>query len=706
MNQNTELENYTTQEINDAFSSQQLPKKKLSASYKFAIFISSIVMILLPLIYLSMIGGLAYYIYHYWNVVYPSLSYWEQDPMFPVIFSIIGGILCIFMIKPIFAKMPKAPKNLIIIPGQEPVLEALIAKICDRLNAPYPSEISLSRDVNASASLRNGIWSLFSNDLRLTIGLPLIHGLKTQQLSEVLAHEFGHFSQGLGMKSTYITRSINFWFLRVVYQRDRLDVGLEKAAEKMPDVRLAVFFWAIQILIWCTRAILKVLMWIGQAVSCHMLRQMEYDADHHAARIVGSELFARTSRRMNALMIGQHIGDQSAQVMWMEKLLPNKMARLTCAKTLEIEDQDLDKFIEDQAKEAKAHLFDTHPTDAERTKAVEKLNLPGVFHLDGAAERLILKAGEYDKLVTRMFYEEECEFDLKTCKLLDDQQMDVRLNNARVRVKSMEKWYHDAIGMLCPIPVRAWAFPKFKTEEHSLRQIESLTEQIEPKLETLKTELESLNKLNIDHLRGCIINDCLTAGLQLNDGAFDMPKPTSSAAIMLRDQSKVKMNGALLKVNEVQLLLVEKLMATLVLRCEENPEKASEINELIAFIFHLTPFITNVQNLNTKVTPLIQILNAVEGQELPEDSYNWIQRRAASIKTDLSTLWGQAGHIIYPLNEDKKSMQQLAFNSANEGKNEDSPFAAIGDADDLIDKTHQFYVDALAQFAVLAEEEE
>lgn len=52
----------------------------------------------------------------------------------------------------------------------------------------------------------------------LTIGLPLVAGLSLQQLAGVLAHEFGHFSQGAGMRLTYIVRSINAWFLRVVYE--------------------------------------------------------------------------------------------------------------------------------------------------------------------------------------------------------------------------------------------------------------------------------------------------------------------------------------------------------------------------------------------------------------------------------------------------------------------------------------------------------
>jgi Zn-dependent protease with chaperone function len=70
----------------------------------------------------------------------------------------------------------------------------------------------LDLQVNASASFRRGFLSLFSRDLTLTIGLPLVAGLTVRQLGGVLAHEFGHFAQGAGMRLTFVVRSVNAWF--------------------------------------------------------------------------------------------------------------------------------------------------------------------------------------------------------------------------------------------------------------------------------------------------------------------------------------------------------------------------------------------------------------------------------------------------------------------------------------------------------------
>ena len=79
--------------------------------------------------------------------------------------------------------------------------------------------------VNASAGFGRDA-GLFGQNLVLTIGLPLVAGLTARQFAGVLAHEFGHFSQGAGMRLSYVVRSVNAWFARVVFERDGWDESL------------------------------------------------------------------------------------------------------------------------------------------------------------------------------------------------------------------------------------------------------------------------------------------------------------------------------------------------------------------------------------------------------------------------------------------------------------------------------------------------
>src|SRR5690606_33534294 len=103
---------------------------------------------------------------------------------------------------------------------------ALVERICAAVRAPVPRTIAVDADVNASASFERGWLGFFTGNLRLTIGLPLVTGLRLDELAGVLAHEFGHFAQGGGMRVSFVVRSISGWFARVVYERDSWDQRL------------------------------------------------------------------------------------------------------------------------------------------------------------------------------------------------------------------------------------------------------------------------------------------------------------------------------------------------------------------------------------------------------------------------------------------------------------------------------------------------
>ena len=138
-------------------------------------------------------------------------------------------------------------------------------------------------------------------DLVLTIGLPLVAGMDLTMLTGVLAHEFGHFAQGTGMRLTYVIRSINGWFARVVYERDSWDQWLVDAQHTSEHWAISIIVALARLFVWMTRRILWVLMVIGHGVSSFMLRQMEFDADRYEARVSGSDDVRENGRAARAV---------------------------------------------------------------------------------------------------------------------------------------------------------------------------------------------------------------------------------------------------------------------------------------------------------------------------------------------------------------------------------------------------------------------
>ena len=276
--------------------------------YKLGIVVITIVMIVLWFIYMGMIigvgGAVIYHVaQHGWLLETPGGLWGIVAYALPII---IGPVLLLFMIKPIISKPVQSSPTRTLKRNQDPLLFIFIEQLCDAVGAPRPTSIKVNCDVNASASLHHGFWSLFSREVSLTIGMPLIAGLSLRQFGGVLAHEFGHFSQGAGMRLTFLVRLISHWFTRVVYERDQLDYRIDQIGNISTLLKVI-----IQIALKATRGILWCLMMIGNAVSGMMLRQMEYDADRYETRYFGSNTFATTLRRIRLLGVAyqQAMGD-------------------------------------------------------------------------------------------------------------------------------------------------------------------------------------------------------------------------------------------------------------------------------------------------------------------------------------------------------------------------------------------------------------
>ena len=272
-----------------------ITRSRPSVLYQLGLALVAVVMVLLPAIYVGLIGlvgwGVWYHATNDFFLLREAGGLWFT--VLPYFGPILAGLVVIlFMVKPLFAGRPPAPPAMALDAKQERLLFAFIGRICRLVGAPRPRRVEVNCVVNAAASFRRGAASLLGQDMTLTIGLPLAAGLSMRQFAGVLAHEFGHFSQGAGMRLTYVIRQINGWFFRVVYERDRWDMALEAPAR-------AAGFWGFLVLyptrgcVFLSRRILWALMQVGHGVSCFMLRQMEYEPTATSARWPAASRFAR-----------------------------------------------------------------------------------------------------------------------------------------------------------------------------------------------------------------------------------------------------------------------------------------------------------------------------------------------------------------------------------------------------------------------------
>jgi Zn-dependent protease with chaperone function len=409
----SQIEEITAAELQDALSKAVAPRP-ISIFYQLGLILVTLFMVLLPAVYLAFIAVVAYGTYWYAIHVRGLLDSFTGGGQIYILKLMIyaapllaGGTAAFFMFKPILAPKPKQAKPIELNPAQHPRLYQIIAHISDVLKVPMPREVYLSCELNASAGLRRGFLSFFGNDLAMTIGMPLAAGLTAQQLTAVIAHELGHCTQGLAMRLCYVIHSINHWFFRVVYQRDAWDVGIAEWQNSENDSRVAIVIAIINVAIWASRQVLKLLMLTGYAASCFLSRQMEYHADRCSMEVAGSEGVESSLIRVRERSVIQQIAFANLNQIWKDRhQLPDCLPDF-----FDQTERRLPPGFHEHARltllNESSGFFATHPTANQRIKYARQLAMPGIFAIKKPARALFNNFIQAAQAVTVAHYRRE-----------------------------------------------------------------------------------------------------------------------------------------------------------------------------------------------------------------------------------------------------------------------------------------------------------
>lgn len=331
-------------------------------------------------------------------------------------FCVAGPILCVFLVKPLFTMWAPQRAGVTLDRSLETQLFAYVDRLCELQRAPAPRQICVNLDINASASLRHGLIGLFRDDLKLTIGLPLVRAMTLREFTGVLAHEFGHFAQGSAMRLSHLIRVAINLLLRIAYERDGFDRALVEASQfrAFLDIRVtlliclfALFMLGVQGFLWLARMLMRGLAWVGLAASGSLLREMEYDADRHEARIAGGESFAVVSDQLTLLQASQGMTLSILSRLWQSRRLVDDMPALLFDVARQLNNQpEVVEQIRKQAMEAVTGRLDTHPAPRDRLASVAREAEPGSITLDAPASCLFSNLDQLCKRATHTQYED------------------------------------------------------------------------------------------------------------------------------------------------------------------------------------------------------------------------------------------------------------------------------------------------------------
>lgn len=627
--------------------------------YKLGILVTASFMVLLPIIYLGVILLVGYGVY--WHLANNHVMLHNVRGRGAIIVfliyiapAIVGTIMAVFMIKPLFAKSADEGRIRSLTPHSDPLLFEFVYYICQLVGAPRPKRIDVNCDINAAAKMRNGWVSLLGNDMVLLIGLPLAAGLNLRQFAGVLAHEFGHFSQGFGMRLTYVIRTINFWFMRVVYQRDEWDEWLENTAREV-DLRIGWVLYLAMAGVWLSRRVLWLLMYAGHLVAGFMLRQMEFDADRYEARLAGSETFATTCRQLNLLQVAWRGAQADLGAFSREGRLADNLPRLLMANMKQLPKEvysAVDKII----AESKTGAFDSHPADKDRIASAYDEQAPGVFFSELPATALFTQFDVAARGVTEDFYREIFGPRFQPSEMHATDALIARSEGEQSKSEARDRFF---AGVWTPLrPLRLPTFHNAHTQSANHWKDELLTaraamEQLAPACRSAAEQLDEADTRYIHALQARVVLGC---GLRLQIDDLKKEFGTEAQATQARQHAQIILGRLNNQLEPFEVAAGRRFCAALFLL--EHPAVAARIPDaavLLAESRKLTWLANHIANLHHSLLELrstnaeqAALLSHLEGNQRNDVLIRDIIEHAGRVHRQLTEFKNQFGGFDYP----------------------------------------------------------
>ena len=505
-----------------AFTGRIKPLWK-SPLYVVGLMLVATAMILLPVVYIGTIGVVGFGTYYH---AVEHVTMLEDTTGVRARFLaygaplVIGPILIVFMIKPLFARRTRVERHVSLVPEKEPVLYAFVQELCDILGAPKPRRIDVDCQMNASAAFRRGFLSIFGRDMVLTIGVPLAAGMSLRQFAGVLAHEFGHFAQGFGMRLSYTIRTINAWFARVVYERDSWDAKLRDLSRDNVWYLLIVLNLS-RLFVWLTRKILWCLMMLGHLISCGLLRQMEYDADRCAVRLVGSRAVERMILRLETLSLAYHLVHRDLAESWKSGQLADNLPILVLAKVEELP-SEVRKKIEARATEARTGLLDTHPSDAARIRRARKENSEGVLRSTAPASEIFADFEGLCKGVTVPYYQGVLGNEFNPNRLISAVAMTRRRKRVAKAHQAADRYFQGCVMLARPLRIDPYSKTSELTPQAHLQRLKKARAALQKSLPVIRKAFNRYSKADDRQLKMQLAISLVKAGVQVKPKEFDV----------------------------------------------------------------------------------------------------------------------------------------------------------------------------------------
>ncbi len=691
-----------------------------SPFYVAALAIVALFMVLLPFVYVGIIGGVSYATYYHATHDWMSMSTMTGGSgrarltkylLLYVMPIVVGVVLIAFMIKPLFARTGRRDKRMSLVRSNDPIIFEFVDRVCASVGAPRPKRIDIDCQVNASARFRRDWLSmLLPGDLVLTIGAPLLTGLTLNEFAGVLAHEFGHFAQGLGMRLSSVIMSVNHWFVRVVYERDNWDDWLIETS-KNDNGWISIILMLARLFVWITRKILWLLMIVGQAVSCALLRQMEYDADKHEIRLVGSEVFKQTSHRLNELNVaGQALYSEMGEL-WKDGKLPDNYPVALAAKSQDIPDE-MRAALREHSDKQKTGLFHTHPSTTARIRKADKEAAEPVFDVDAQPSELFSQFEGLCKAATFAYYQDLVGPSIKPSNLIPTEALIDRRKKAIRGKKSSQRYYGGALSILRPLRIDPFSKTLKEGNDDNVKQIKRARAAMAQGMPMIAKLYDSHRVAAEAVVSTKALETLAKHDLKLNPSVFDLKSKSIKDVAGERAQAQLVLRDSAQKIEKIEAVIKLRLESAIgmisspsvtqrVKQWKRLEAQARSLVETSAVIYRTRSTLDRIRDEQLTLRVMLNVISE-DSQTWEEDLASPATRIAARQHAALSDLMVTLSDNKYPFTHADGRIS-LAEYAVGKVPPRDQIYAISSVADMAVDNLQSLYIRVMGELAQIAE---
>jgi hypothetical protein len=348
------------------------------------------IILLMPLFYAAVIGGLAYGM---WWLASSSFGR-ELAPAVFWVAEIFAGLVLVCLIKPLVEPQRRAVEVHPIDLNRESLLHDFVAQVCEQVGAQPPKTIGVECSPRLTARGRRGG--------SLTLGLPLVACLSVQQLACLIAGQMALLRGGAACGVTNTIGGINGWLWHSVYGRSRFDRWLALVAER-PHFHLAKLLLPLAGAKFVAQIVLFVPMFVANTVSAAVVRQAELDADRCAVRLVGRKAFAAVLERVELVEFTWEGVVAELAFLHTEQQLPDGLPQQLALRMLDMT-PELGMALRETVNRPDEKPFDSRASAPERLDSVANEPAQGVFECPLPAKALLSGYDELGRKITWDYY--------------------------------------------------------------------------------------------------------------------------------------------------------------------------------------------------------------------------------------------------------------------------------------------------------------